>query len=76
MRMSERRSTNVSLPTDLVANARALGINLSRACEDGLQAAIRAEASRRLRESLASEIAWLNSYYGRHEDGLAEYRDL
>ena len=60
--MSERRSTNVSLLADLVANARELGINLSRACEDGLQAAIRAEASRRLRESLASEIAWLNAY--------------
>jgi antitoxin CcdA len=74
--MPERRSTNVSLPAELVANARELGINLSRACEDGLQAAIRAEASRRLRASLASEIAWLNAYYERHEDGLAEYRDI
>jgi antitoxin CcdA len=74
--MSQRRSTNVSLPADLVATARELGVNLSRACEDGISAAVRAEAARRLRAGLATEIAWLNRYYAEHEDLLAEFRDL
>jgi antitoxin CcdA len=74
--MSQRRSTNVSLPADLVANARELGIKLSRACEDGISAAVRAETARRRRAGLATEIAWINSYYVGHEDLLAEFRDL
>jgi antitoxin CcdA len=74
--MSQRRSTNVSLPADLVANARELGVNLSRACEDGISAAVRAEAARRLRAGLATEIAWINSYYAEHKDLLAEFRDI
>jgi antitoxin CcdA len=74
--MPQRRSTNVSLPAGLVANARALGVNLSRACEDGIAAAVRAEATRRLRAGLATEVAWINGYYAEHEDLLAEFRDL
>ena len=31
-----RRPTNVSLDTRLIAEARALGVNISRACERGL----------------------------------------
>jgi antitoxin CcdA len=48
-RLSARRPTNVSLDADLVAEAKALGINLSHACEAGLIAELKA----------AREAAWL-----------------
>jgi antitoxin CcdA len=35
-----RKPTNVSLPATLVAEATELGVNLSRACEQGLAAAV------------------------------------
>ncbi len=38
-KMSDRRPTNVCLPIHLVAEANAPGINLSRACESGVEAA-------------------------------------
>ncbi|MEE1610774.1 type II toxin-antitoxin system CcdA family antitoxin [Microvirga sp. CF3016] len=41
----ERRPTNVSLPVELVAEAKALDINLSQACERGLAHSV-AEARR------------------------------
>ena len=42
-----RRATNVSLNTDLVAKAKELGVNVSRACEAGLAEAVaRAHAAR------------------------------
>jgi len=42
----QRKPTNVSLPAALVAQATELGVNLSRACEQGLTEAV-AEARRR-----------------------------
>ncbi|NOG72356.1 type II toxin-antitoxin system CcdA family antitoxin [Roseicella sp. DB1501] len=47
MPASIRRPTNVSLPEALVAEAKALDVNLSRACEEGLAVAVRAERQRR-----------------------------
>ena len=35
-----RRATNVTLPTDLLDQARGLGLNVSQACEGGLKAEI------------------------------------
>jgi antitoxin CcdA len=40
MKTTHKRATNVSLPNDLVAEARELGINLSQACEKGVVAEI------------------------------------
>jgi antitoxin CcdA len=40
-----RRATNVTLPVDLVAQAKALDINVSQACESGLAQSV-AEAYR------------------------------
>lgn len=34
--VAPRKATNLSLPADLVADARALDVNISRACEEGL----------------------------------------
>ena len=51
-----RKSTDVLLATDLVAAAKALGINLSRACEAGLEAALKEERKRRWQEENAEAI--------------------
>lgn len=47
---ANRRPTNISLPEALVAEAKALDVNLSRACEAGLAAAVKAERERRWKE--------------------------
>ncbi len=36
-----KKPTNISLPTDLVEEAKRLGINLSQACETGLYEQVR-----------------------------------
>jgi len=37
----QRRATNVSLPIDLIEEARRLNINISQACESGLEQQVR-----------------------------------
>lgn len=68
MRMSQtiaRKPTNLSLPADLVEAARALDVNISRACEEGL--AKQVDAARRARwllenrAALDSSNAWADS---------------
>jgi antitoxin CcdA len=72
----QRRPTNVSLPTALVAQANELGVNLSRACEQGLAEAV-AEA-RRLKWFEENREAF--DFWNRdiEENGLPfdEYRQL
>ena len=69
-----RKATNVSLDQDLVDEARALGINLSRACEVGLARANRAEREHRWRADNAEAIASSNEYVERHGLPLARHR--
>jgi antitoxin CcdA len=55
---ANRRAANISLNADMLAEAKALGINISRACEGGLEA----EIARIRRESwLAENESALNS---------------
>jgi antitoxin CcdA len=71
-----RRPTNVSLPEPLVEEAKALGVNLSRACETGLAAAVKAERERRwLAENREALESW-NEYVEKHGLPLAEYRQF
>lgn len=49
-RSPTRRAANVSLDSNLVREARELGLNVSRACNDGLTSAVRQERERRWRE--------------------------
>lgn len=69
-----RRATNVSLPADLVEQARALGISVSRACEAGL-----ADEVRRVREQQWIEENWeaiqsSNRWVEEHGLPLARHR--
>jgi len=69
-----RRATNVTLPVDLVAEAKALNVNVSQACESGLaQSVAEARRARWLDENKEA----IDAYNERIErDGLilAQYR--
>lgn len=57
-----RRATNVTLPDELVEDARALNVNVSRACAAGLAAEVRRKKAERFqkehRERIAAFTAW------------------
>jgi antitoxin CcdA len=64
----------VSLSEALVAAARDLGINVSRACEEGLESAVRrGRAKRWQEENAAGFVAW-NAYVEQNGVPLARYR--
>lgn len=71
-----KRATNVSLPADLVEEAKRLGVNLSQACEEGLSKQVRQsmkeEWQRENREAIQSWNKWVA------ENGLplAKYRQF
>jgi antitoxin CcdA len=71
---SPRRPTNVSLSEALVADAKALGINVSRACEEGLANEVRHEKARLWQAQNAAGFDAWNSYVERHGVPLAKYR--
>jgi antitoxin CcdA len=71
-----RKSTNVSLDAAMVAEAKALDINLSRACEAGLVAALREERKRRWQEeNRAAAEAW-NAWTEENGLPLERYRQF
>ena len=54
-----KRATNVTLPVALVEEAKALGINLSQACEAGLSKRVsETKAERWKRENKAAIESW------------------
>jgi antitoxin CcdA len=73
---SPRRATNVTLPEELLREARDLRINLSQACERGLAAEV-TEARRRrwLDENQGAIEAW-NEHVAVHGLPLAVYRQF
>ena len=58
-----RRPTNISLPSDMVDEAKRLGINVSQACETGLQEQVRKalgeEWKRENRQAIESWNKWI-----------------
>lgn len=71
-----RKSTNLSLAADLVEEAKALDINLSRACEAGLEAALKDERKRRWQEENREAAEASNAYFEKHGLPLARYRQF
>jgi antitoxin CcdA len=71
-----KRGTNVSLRSDLVAEARELGVSLSNACEEGLAAAVKAEKERRWLEENAEGIRKFNEFVERHGNPLGHLRQF
>lgn len=71
-----RRATNVTLPADLLREARELEINFSQACEKGLIEAVRAARQQRwLAENQQAIDAW-NAHVDAHLLPLASFRQF
>jgi antitoxin CcdA len=71
-----RRAANVTLPEPLIHEAKALGINISQACERGLAASVaEARAAAWLKENRPALDAW-NDYVEEHGIPLAEFRQF
>ena len=73
-RTAFRRPTNVSLDAALIESAKELGINVSRACEEGLAKEVSAERSRRWQEENSAAIDAYNALIDENGIPLAEYR--
>ena len=71
---SPRRATNVTLPDALLQEARAMGVNLSQACERGLAAAVAATRRQRWLEENGEALASSNDYVERHGLPLSGFR--
>jgi len=69
-----RKAANLSLDRTLLAQARELDINLSRAAEDGIAKAVKAERERRWLEENAEPIRVYNEYVEKNGLPLEEYR--
>jgi len=76
MSQSARKPANLSLQSDLISQARDLKINLSRAAEEGIERAIKAEQERLWRIENAEAIAACNRYVEEHGLPLAKYRQF
>ncbi|WP_313602986.1 type II toxin-antitoxin system CcdA family antitoxin [Rhizobium sp.] len=74
MPTSARKAANLSLDSTLLAQARELDINLSRAAEDGIAKAVKAERERRWLEENAEAIRVYNEYIEKNGLPLDEYR--
>ena len=71
-----RRSTSLTLDRDMLDEARALGVNISRAAEQGIEAALKAERIRRWKEENARAIAAHNAYVEEHGIPFAAHRQF
>lgn len=69
-----RRATNVTLPVDLLAEARALGLNVSQICERGLRAEIAKCRAEQWRDDNRAALLSSNDYVERHGLPLADFR--
>ena len=69
-----RRPTNISLDAAMIEDAKELGINISRACEQGLAKQISDERSRRWLEENREAIQGWNAWVAEHGLPLEKYR--
>lgn len=71
---SARKPANLSLDQSLLAEARALGINLSRAAEAGLRQAVREAQAEQWRRDNANALAASNAWVQDNDLPLARHR--
>ncbi|KIH76162.1 antitoxin CcdA [Geoalkalibacter ferrihydriticus] len=69
-----RRAANVSINEQLLAEARDLKVNISRAAEDGLARAVAARRGELWLEQNRAALESSNDYVERHGLPLARYR--
>lgn len=73
---SARKATNITLSTDVLMEARALGINISQACDRLLRDEVKRERERRWREENARFIEHYNRVVDEEGLPLAEWRSF
>ncbi|MEO0622260.1 MAG: type II toxin-antitoxin system CcdA family antitoxin [Pseudomonadota bacterium] len=71
-----RRATNLTLDEELLADAKRLGVNLSRAAEDGLQAAVRQARIDEWMNENAAAIESSNGWVEKRGLPLARHRQF
>ena len=69
-----KRAANVSIDAELLAEAKALGINLSQTLEDDLRKKVKEEKSRRFREEHREAIEAHNRFIEEHGIWSEKYR--
>ncbi|TPJ68812.1 type II toxin-antitoxin system CcdA family antitoxin [Mesorhizobium sp. B2-7-1] len=70
----QRKSVNTSIDSRLIEEAKALGINMSRAAEQGIAKAISAEKTRRWQEENKEALESSNEDVKRNGLPLAKHR--
>lgn len=74
--ISRRSKTSVTLPEDLVAEAKALNVNVSRACTRGLAEEVKKAREEKWIEEHRDHFAAWNRYVEENGLPLAEYRQF
>lgn len=74
MTTAPRRSTSLTLDRRLLDEARDLGVNVSRAAEDGVARAIRAARTRRWQEENAAALDDYNRFIDARGIPLSDFR--
>jgi antitoxin CcdA len=69
-----KRAINITMSADIIADAKALGINVSQVCERGLAEEIRETRNARWRAENREAIEASNAWVEEHGLPLARYR--
>lgn len=69
-----RKAANLSIDAELLAEAKALSVNVSRAAETGIAEAVRSERQRRWLEENRDALADWNSWVEEHGLPLSDHR--
>ena len=69
-----RAKVNLTLDPEVAAEARELGLNMSRLAEEAIVQAARAERNRRWKEENRAAIEAYNAQIERHGVAFAKYR--
>ncbi len=73
---TQKRATNVSLPAHLIEEARSLNINISQACEQGLEEQVRKSKREAWLEANREALEASNAWVEKHGLPLARYRQF
>jgi antitoxin CcdA len=76
MPAANRKAANMSIDANVLADAKALDINVSRAAETGIAEAVRAEKARRWLEENREALLYFNQWYEENGNPLDEYRQF
>lgn len=74
MTAQPRKSTNLSMDISLIAEAKSLNVNLSRAAEDGLRHAVRKAREEQWHAQNAAALAASNTWVEEHGLPLERHR--